>query len=49
VAATGMLEHLQLLLLAAARAECALSSRAEREMAERLREAWSNVLTAFLD
>jgi hypothetical protein len=44
-----MLEHLQLLLLAAARAECALRSRVERAAAERLREAWSNVLTAFLD
>jgi hypothetical protein len=44
-----VLEHLQLLLLAAARAECALRSKNEREMAEKLREAWSNVLTAFLD
>jgi len=44
-----VLEHLQLLLLAAARAECGLPSKSEREMAQRLREAWSNVLTAFLD
>jgi len=44
-----MLEHLQLLLLAAGRAECALRSRVERSAAERLRESWSNVLTAFLD
>jgi hypothetical protein len=43
-----VLEHLQLLLLAAARAECGLRSRVEKETAERLREAWSNVLTAFL-
>lgn len=43
-----VLDHLQLLLLAAARAECGLRSRIEKEAAERLREVWSNVLTAFL-
>jgi hypothetical protein len=43
-----VVEHLQLLLLAAGRAECALRSRAEKETAEKLRETWSNVLTAFL-
>ena len=49
VETTLVLEHLQLLLLAAARAECALRSKVEKEVAVRLREGWSNVLTAFLD
>ncbi|MBI3304249.1 MAG: ATP-binding protein, partial [Deltaproteobacteria bacterium] len=44
-----MLEHLQLLLLAAARAECSMKSQEERTVAERLRHGWSNALTAFLD
>lgn len=44
-----MLEHLQLLLLAAARAECSMNSKEERTVAERLRHGWSNALTAFLD
>jgi hypothetical protein len=42
------LERVQLLLLAAARAECGLKSKEERRVAEKLRESWSNVLTAFL-
>ena len=49
VEAALALEHLQLLLLAAARAECALRSKVDKEVAVRLREGWSNVLTAFLD
>jgi hypothetical protein len=44
-----MLEHLQLLLLAAARAECSMKSKEERRVAEHLRHGWSNALTAFLD
>ena len=44
-----MLEHLQLLLLAAARAECSMKSKEERMAAEHLRHSWSNTLTAFLD
>ncbi|MBS1853933.1 MAG: ATP-binding protein [Acidobacteria bacterium] len=44
-----MMERLQLLLLAAARAECGLRSKTERATAEKLRAAWSNALTAFLD
>ncbi len=44
-----VLEHLQLLLFAVARAECTLRSKADRATAEKLRESWSNVLTAFLD
>ena len=44
-----MLEHLQLLLLAAARAECSMKSKEERTVVERLRHGWSNALTAFLD
>ena len=43
------LEHLQLMLLAAARAECAMHSKKDKEAVEKLREAWSNTLTAFLD
>jgi hypothetical protein len=43
-----VLEHVQLLLLAAARAECSLRSKEERIAAQRLRETWSNALTAFL-
>ncbi|TAN24251.1 MAG: ATP-binding protein [Acidobacteria bacterium] len=49
VDAARVLERLQLLLLAAARAECALRSGVEREIAEKLRRSWSNALTAFLD
>jgi hypothetical protein len=48
VESSRALEQLQLLLLAAARAECGLNSKEERHVAEKLREAWSNVLTAFL-
>jgi hypothetical protein len=44
-----VLEHMQLLLLAAARAECSMETKEERQIAERLRHAWSNALTAFLD
>ncbi len=43
------LEHLQLILLAVGRAECALGKKQEKETIKRLREAWSNTLTAFLD
>jgi hypothetical protein len=43
------LEHLQLMLLALGRAECALSNRQAKEAIKQLREAWSNTLTAFLD
>lgn len=44
-----VLEHIQLLLLAAARAECALRTAEEKNTVRRLREHWSNALTAFLD
>lgn len=44
-----VLEHVQLLLLAAARAECALRTENDKNAARRLREYWSNALTAFLD
>jgi Histidine kinase-, DNA gyrase B-, and HSP90-like ATPase len=44
-----VLEHIQLLLLAAARAECALQTENDKNAARRLREYWSNALTAFLD
>ena len=44
-----VLEHVQLLLLAAARAECSLRSKEEKMVAQKLRETWSNALTAFLD
>jgi hypothetical protein len=43
-----ILEHVQLLLLAAARAECSLGSKEEKMAAQKLRETWSNALTAFL-
>lgn len=43
-----VLKHVQLLLLAAARAECSLGSKEEKRAAQRLRETWSNALTAFL-
>ncbi len=43
-----MLQHLQLLLLSAARAECGLRTKPEREAAKALRRGWSNALTAFL-
>jgi len=44
-----ILNQLQLVLLAVGRAECALRSAEERIAARRLRETWSNALTAFLD
>jgi hypothetical protein len=44
-----VLNHLQLILLAAARAECSLRSKEEKLAAQRLRETWSNALMAFLD
>jgi Histidine kinase-, DNA gyrase B-, and HSP90-like ATPase len=44
-----MLEHLQLMLLSAARAECGLRSKVDRKVAEELRRTWSNALTAFLE
>jgi hypothetical protein len=43
-----VLEQVQLLLLAAARAECSLGSKEEKRAAQKLRETWSNALTAFL-
>lgn len=43
-----MLQHLQLLLLSAARAECGLKTKSDREAAKALRRGWSNALTAFL-
>lgn len=43
-----VLEHVQLLLLAAARAECSMGSKEEKMAAQKLRETWSNALTAFL-
>jgi hypothetical protein len=45
---TLVLEKVQLVLLAAARAECALESELEKSVARKLREAWSNALMAFL-
>jgi hypothetical protein len=44
-----VLNQLQLMLLAVGRAECALRSAEERIAVRRLRETWSNALTAFLD
>jgi hypothetical protein len=44
-----VLNQLQLVLLAVGRAECALRSTEERIAVQRLRETWSNALTAFLD
>jgi Histidine kinase-, DNA gyrase B-, and HSP90-like ATPase len=41
-------EALELLLFAAARAEGVAKSRAERDVADRIRTAWSNALAAFL-
>ena len=43
-----MVQHLQVLLLSAARAECGLRERRDREAALKLRRNWSNALTAFL-
>lgn len=43
-----VLEQVQLLLLAAARAECSLGSKEEKAAARKLRETWSNALMAFL-
>jgi hypothetical protein len=40
--------HLDLLLFAAARAEASVRSNAEKHVARRLRESWSNALAAFL-
>jgi len=36
-----VLEHLQLLLLAAARAECAMKNSDEKSVVRRLRESWN--------
>jgi hypothetical protein len=44
-----VLNQLQLMLLAVGRAECALRSAEEKIAVRRLRETWSNALTAFLD
>jgi hypothetical protein len=44
-----VLNQLQLMLLAIGRAECALRSVEEKIAVRRLRETWSNALTAFLD
>lgn len=49
VQARHVLEHVQLLLLAAGRAECALKTSDEKNVVRRLRESWGNALTAFLD
>jgi hypothetical protein len=43
-----VVKNLQLVLLAAARAECSLKSKQDRIAAERLRRVWGNVLTGFL-
>jgi hypothetical protein len=43
-----MVQHLQLLLLSAARAECGLQSRQDRVAALNMRRSWGNALTAFL-
>jgi hypothetical protein len=43
-----MLQHLQLLLLSAARAECGLHSKEQRKAVAELRRSWGNALTAFL-
>ena len=39
----------EIVLLALARAECNLEKQIERRHARRLRELWSDVLTAFLN
>ncbi len=44
-----VLNQLQLMLLAVGRAECGLQSVEEKIAVQRLRETWSNALTAFLD
>src|SRR6266481_560631 len=44
-----VLNQLQLMLLAVGRAECALRTAEEKIAVQRLRETWSNALTAFLD
>jgi hypothetical protein len=49
VESARVLNQLQLMLLAVGRAECALSSAEEKIAVRRLRETWSNALTAFLD
>lgn len=49
VESARVLNQLQLMLLAVGRAECALKSVEEKIAVRRLRETWSNTLTAFLD
>lgn len=49
VESARVLNQLQLMLLAIGRAECALRSPEEKIAVRRLRETWSNALTAFLD
>lgn len=49
VESARVLNQLQLMLLAVGRAECALRSVEEKIAVRRLRETWSNALTAFLD
>jgi hypothetical protein len=49
VESARVLNQLQLMLLAVGRAECALRSAEEKIAVRRLRETWSNALTAFLD
>lgn len=41
--------YLELMLLAAARAECSVASSQKQKWARRLREAWSKTLATFLD
>lgn len=43
------LQHVQLLLMAAGRAECAMRSKMQKEAVQKLRNSWSNALTAFLN
>jgi hypothetical protein len=43
-----MVQHFQLLLLSAARAECGLRSQQDRDAALNMRRSWGNALTAFL-
>ena len=49
VESARVLNQLQLMLLAVGRAECALRSAEDKIAVRRLRETWSNALTAFLD
>ena len=49
VESARVLNQLQLMLLAVGRAECALKSAEDKIAVRRLRETWSNALTAFLD